>query len=100
MARCPSFYATILHTAFIAESRVAGQSSVSAGAAGPVLAPKLAKACDCDFRRRHVIPPFCAPCDSGFGVGDSAKEIVSFLVTHVIATACDCNFPVCFHLIP
>ena len=44
--------------------------------------------------RRHVIASFCTSCDCGFGVGDSAKEIVSILVRHVIATACDCGFPV------
>ena len=44
----------------------------------------MASSCDC---------PFCTSCDCGFGVGDSAKEIVSIHVGHVIATACDCGFP-------
>ena len=36
-----------------------------------------------------MIPPFCASCDCGFGVRDSAEEIVYNHVGHVIKKACD-----------
>ena len=37
--------------------------------------------CDSTEWRRNVIALFCASCDCGFGVGDYAKEVKSFLVT-------------------